>query len=187
VTWWRMASRRPSLDEWGLALAAAASIRGECTRRQVGAVIVDFERRQTWVAYNGGVPGEPSCLDGACPRGRHYEVPKYPANAGSATWCENVRKPGHGTGCTCKLQAKKCACGNELPCPDGVAPESSYDTGPGACTGTHAELGALMAAGRANLDSQCVMYVSDKPCPACERIIKGCLKRVVWPGGELVF
>jgi dCMP deaminase len=162
-----MTDNRPSLDEWGLGIARAAAVRGECTRRQIGAVIVDFKRRQTWLAYNGGVPGEPSCLDGACPRGRHYLIPRSQRLDAST--------------------AAQCRCGHPWPCPDAVASESSYDTGPGACTGTHAELGALMAAGRANLDDECVMYVSDKPCPACERIIRGCLKRVVWPDGELRF
>lgn len=58
---------RPTVDEYYLGIAQAVAARGECTRRQVGAVIV---RDQTIVGtgYNGAPPGEPSCLDGACPR-----------------------------------------------------------------------------------------------------------------------
>ena len=62
---------RPTWDEWALSLAAAASTRGDCTRRQVGAVILDTNRRVVGVGYNGAPPGEPGCLTaGACPRGQ---------------------------------------------------------------------------------------------------------------------
>ena len=168
--------RRPSRDEWALDLAIAASSRGECTRRRVGAVIIDWQRRQSWIAYNGAPPGEPSCLDGACPRGQHYRVERF-------TTPPHAPVPPDYYG----LVKATCACDNDWPCPDSAAPDSSYDTGPTSCIATHAELGALMAAGRANLDQHCVMYVSEQPCPACERIIRGCLKRVVWPRGEWVF
>lgn len=157
---------RPSWDEWGLGIAAAVATRGECTRRRIGAVIINRRTRQIFAGYNGAPPGEPSCLSGACPRGLHYAVPMW----------EGDDSPGMCF--TCEV---------EWPCSKAVAHDSSYDTGPGACTATHAELGALMDAGRANLTDDCVMYVSDKPCPACERIIRGVLKRVVWPGGELMF
>lgn len=149
---------RPSRDEWGLAIAAAVSIRGECTRRRIGAVITSPATRQTWIGYNGAPPGRPSCLEGACPRGRHY-----------------------------KVFDSYCTCGNPWPCRDMAAPDSSYDSGAGMCIATHAELNCLLDAGRSNLDASCVMYVSEKPCPSCERIIAGCLKRVVWPDGELSF
>jgi dCMP deaminase len=158
---------RPTLDEWGLEMAKTTSLRGECTRRRVGAFILDHSRRQTWLGCNGAPPGEPSCLDGACPRGRHYLIPRSERIDASTV--------------------SQCACGNPWPCNLSAPVDSSYDTGEHACNGTHAELAALIAAGRGSLNDDCVMYVSEKPCPACERIIKGCLKRVVWPGGELVF
>lgn len=159
---------RPSFDEWALGIAQAVSTRAECTRRQIGAVITDKKRRRVWVGMNGAPPSEPSCLDGACPRGRHYLLP--PGHAGSA-----------------RSSAARCACGHQWPCPHSAAPDSSYDTGENACIATHAELAVLMDAGRSNLDENCVMYVSQKPCHACERIIRGALKRVVWPDGELNF
>lgn len=58
---------RPDWDDYYLGIAQAVSRRGECTRRQVGAVIVK-DRRIIATGYNGAPPGEPSCLDGACPR-----------------------------------------------------------------------------------------------------------------------
>jgi len=160
---------RPTFDEWGLGLAQAVSTRAECTRRRIGAVITDRKRRRVWVGMNGAPPGEPSCLDGACPRGRHYCLP--PGRGGPA-WSS----------------AAWCACGHQWPCPESAAPDSSYDTNPEtSCHATHAELAALLDAGRSNLDDEMVMYVTQKPCAACERIIRGCLKRVVWPDGELNF
>lgn len=159
---------RPSFDEWALGIAQAASTRAECTRRQIGAVITDRKRRRVWVGMNGAPPGEPSCLDGACPRGRHYKA-------------YSGYQDGNGV-------IDFCACHKPWPCPDSATPDSSYDTDEKtSCHATHAELASLLDAGRSNLDDQCVMYVTQKPCNACERIIKGMLKRVVWPGGELNF
>jgi len=59
--------RRPEWDEYYLLIAHAVSTRGECTRRQVGAVIVK-DHTIISTGYNGAAPGARSCLDGACPR-----------------------------------------------------------------------------------------------------------------------
>lgn len=61
---------RPSWDEYGLNGARWAATRADCTRRKVGAVIMDAEHRIVATGYNGGYPGGPSCLAGECPRGR---------------------------------------------------------------------------------------------------------------------
>lgn len=76
---------RPTWDEYGLELTRAASIRGDCTRRQVGAVVMDQNHRIVGAGYNGYPSGEPGCLsDGACPRGRlTYE--EQPAGRGYAS------------------------------------------------------------------------------------------------------
>lgn len=66
---------RPTVDEWALAVARAVSLRGECTRRQVGCVLLDPYNRIVSTGYNGAPPGEPSCLDGACPRAQSDAVP----------------------------------------------------------------------------------------------------------------
>ena len=71
---------RPSVDSWGLMVAAAVSTRAECTRRKVGAVLVNQAGRVIATGYNGAPAGRPSCLDGACPRGQlSYE--QMPADA----------------------------------------------------------------------------------------------------------
>ncbi|WP_369272421.1 deaminase [Streptomyces sp. R11] len=55
---------------WALGIADAVSTRGDCTRSQVGAVLVDHLRNVCAVGYNGTVPGKDGCLKGRCPRGR---------------------------------------------------------------------------------------------------------------------
>lgn len=59
---------RPEWDEYFLKGAEWASLRADCTRRQVGAIIVK-DHRVMGTGYNGGAPGGPSCLKGECPRG----------------------------------------------------------------------------------------------------------------------
>jgi dCMP deaminase len=65
---WRMRNR-PDFDSYFLGIAEAVSLRGDCRRRQVGAVLVDKENRIISTGYNGTEPGGPSCLKGQCPRG----------------------------------------------------------------------------------------------------------------------
>ena len=59
-----VSSIRPTWTEYYLGIAEAVAKRGECTRRQVGAVIVNHH---TIIAtgYNGSPPGKRSCLDGS--------------------------------------------------------------------------------------------------------------------------
>jgi dCMP deaminase len=59
---------RPDFDDWGLLVALAVSVRGDCRRKLVGAVITDTQRRVVSTGYNGSPPGGASCLAGACPR-----------------------------------------------------------------------------------------------------------------------
>ena len=59
---------RPTWDEYFLGIAHAVSARGECSRRQVGSIIVNTEHRILGAGYNGAEPGAKSCLQGACPR-----------------------------------------------------------------------------------------------------------------------
>lgn len=63
-------STRPSFDEYFLLIADVVALRSDCTRAQVGAVIVDTLRRIVSTGYIGVASGAPGCLDGACPRGK---------------------------------------------------------------------------------------------------------------------
>lgn len=63
--------KRKSVDEWALGIADAVAENGDCTRSQVGAVLLDRNKRLCGAGYNGSAPGEPGCLeDDWCPRGR---------------------------------------------------------------------------------------------------------------------
>lgn len=59
---------RPDWDDYFLAIAKTVSLRADCSRRTVGACIVDAEKRLASTGYNGSYPGGPSCLAGECPR-----------------------------------------------------------------------------------------------------------------------
>lgn len=76
---------RPDWDEYWLGVANAVSKRADCSRRQVGAVVVDRHQRLVSSGYNGSPPGGPSCLRGACPRGQSGVVPgsSYDTGPGS--------------------------------------------------------------------------------------------------------
>jgi dCMP deaminase len=77
---------RPTWDEWGLELAATVARRADCTRRQVGAVLMTPDHSIVATGYNGAPPGQPGCLTrGACPRGQSTVAPgsSYDTGAGS--------------------------------------------------------------------------------------------------------
>lgn len=64
-----MSDTRPTRHEWALGIARAASTRADCSRRQVGAVILTPDYRLIQPGYNGAPAGKPGCLTaGACPR-----------------------------------------------------------------------------------------------------------------------
>lgn len=56
-------------DEYGMTLAKAAATNAACSRRQVGAAILDRDHRVIALGYNGTPKGEVNCSDGGCPRG----------------------------------------------------------------------------------------------------------------------
>lgn len=161
-------STRPDWHEYGLNLARAAATRGDCTRRQVGAVILDAQHRVVSVGYNGSYPGGPSCLGGDCPRGRHY--------AASAFEVDGVR-----------YESTYCACGRRWPCPDAVPAGSSYDTGPGACIAVHAEMNALLAVDDRSRLLGAALYVTAEPCDGCLKILRSTpLRAIHWRTGDQV-
>jgi len=67
---------RPSWDETFSRIAKVWADRATCSRRKVGAVVVQ-ENRVIGNGYNGAPSGEPHCVDGGCPRGKmgYDEVP----------------------------------------------------------------------------------------------------------------
>lgn len=59
----------PSIDDWGLNLAAVMAQRGDCDRSQVGAVAIDIGGDVVGFGFNGAPKNDLQCMtDGACPR-----------------------------------------------------------------------------------------------------------------------
>jgi dCMP deaminase len=57
---------RISRDTYFMSIAKVVSMRGECIRRQVGAVIVDKRGRILSTGMNGVAPGQTPCIDKPC-------------------------------------------------------------------------------------------------------------------------
>lgn len=202
-------SSRPDWDDWAFGIVNAVATRGDCTRRRVGALIVDTNHRIAGAGYNGGRPGGPSCLEGDCPRGRHYEVidedPDDHWSDGCEDGChtEDCRGCGRqkycGPGpcedslCICDnpwpcphaIPRSRCKCCNPWPCPDAVEPGSNYDN----CLASHAEINAVMDVdNRARLDGA-VLYCTDPPCDGCAKTIENTTRiaAIRWPEGIISF
>jgi len=155
--------RRVTWDVYFLQICDAVAVRADCTRRQIGAVVVDASSKHIIsTGYNGAAPGAPGCLsDGACPRGRHYKSMNY-GTLDYGYHCATCRTP--------------------WPCAVSVPSGSSYDTGQGTCIALHAEQNACLRAGTQTRGAW--IYVSDEPCDGCMRLITGAgFARAVWPGG----
>lgn len=138
---------RPGWSEYWLGVAQAVSARADCSRRRVGAILVDEQNRLVSTGYNGSPPGGPSCLAGECPRGQHFRsaVPAL---------------------------RDFCACGKWWPCPEAVEPGSSYDTGAGVCIANHAEGNCLLWADPSRMRGA-TLFVTEEPCGGCSRLIAG--------------
>lgn len=73
---------RPDWDPYFLGNACAIATRADCTRRQIGAIIVDTDHRVLGQGYNGAPPGRPGCLTkGACPRGQMSTTEVIPGSS----------------------------------------------------------------------------------------------------------
>lgn len=57
---------RPSMNVWSMRLAYLVAQRGTCPRRQVGAVLIDQDKRVVATGYNGAPAGLPHCLEVGC-------------------------------------------------------------------------------------------------------------------------
>lgn len=76
---------RPSWDDYFLAIAVAVSKRADCSRRQIGAILVNSDRRHRGSGYNGGLSKGLSCLAGECPRAHSNVAPGSSYDTGAGT------------------------------------------------------------------------------------------------------
>lgn len=76
---------RLTWDAWGIELARAVALRADCSRRQVGAVLMRPDHTIVATGYNGAASGEVGCLAGGCPRARSGVAPgsSYDTGAGA--------------------------------------------------------------------------------------------------------
>lgn len=133
---------RPERDEWALDIADVVATMADCTRSQVGCVILNKRKRVLGVGYNGLPPGIPGCATaGNCPRGR--------------------------------LTRDECA------------PDSDYAN----CAADHAERNAIRDALDKGVHPDelkgSTVYVTRKPCPACQTLITAVgVERVIVRGDK---
>jgi len=66
-------TKRPDWDEYFMNIAKAVSLRGNCIKRKIAAVIVR-DRRIVSTGYNGTPRGITNCNEGGCPRCNHFGV-----------------------------------------------------------------------------------------------------------------
>lgn len=87
---------RPSWDAYFMNIARAVSLRSDCERDKVGAVIV-VDRRIRATGYNGAAAGKPGCAE--CPR-RLVGGPSYDncvaihAEQNALLYCDRNDLPG---------------------------------------------------------------------------------------------
>ena len=115
---------RPPWDLYFLDGAEWVATRGDCTRRQIGALIVDPQKRIVATGYNGAPPGLPGCLEGACPRGR-LSVLEVPPE----TPYDDVASPGYCISIHAETNAMLNASGRDLrgsTCYIGVARNGQF-------------------------------------------------------------
>jgi deoxycytidylate deaminase len=190
---------RISRDDYGLRVAAAVALRADCTRRQVGAVIVAPDGSIVATGYNGLASGLPGCASaGACPRGQMAYPSEPPVKVGEPDPVANdpetaardcaAQDPGSPFGCNRPDDDHEWHVGSTglgspvlavWPAVGTQAAGLDYEaTG---CRAAHAEVNAIIRAGR----DRCIgatIYVTDEPCFGCSVVIEAAgIVRVVTP------
>jgi dCMP deaminase len=151
--------RPPGEKEAYMSIAYAASLRSNCFKRQVGAVIIDKNQAVVSMGYNENSEPLKPC----------YELFK---NCFREKYIEEVMSKFRA----CPLCAEKLETTLVFPyrcphCGENVYREIIKDRAMGRCTALHAEEKALLSAERADL-SDCTLYVTTFPCFTCtEKIL----------------
>jgi deoxycytidylate deaminase len=150
--------RPPGEKEAYMSIAYAASLRSNCIKRQVGAVIIDKNRAVISMGYNENSEPLKPCYEqfGECYREAYIEevMAKFKA---------------------CPLCTKELGSPLVFPyqcphCNRSVYREIIKDRAMGRCTALHAEEKALLSAQHGDL-SECTLYVTTFPCFTCSQKI----------------
>ncbi len=62
-----LAPTRLDRDQYFMTIARLVSLRSTCARRTTGCVLINKRNAIVSTGYNGGVPGDPHCIDVSCP------------------------------------------------------------------------------------------------------------------------
>lgn len=95
-----MATERPDWDEYFLGIARAVSVRSDCVRDQVGAVLVAGDGRIRATGYNGAPAGAPGCetcprrTSGVAPGTDYSNCVAVHAEANALLYCDREDLPG---------------------------------------------------------------------------------------------
>ena len=175
---------RITRHEYGLLVAQAVAQRADCTRRQVGAVIIAADGSIVSTGYNGLASGLPGCLTaGACPRGQ-MSYPAAPLAVGDPH--PSMSERGVMQHCSASNDGWMCTEEHDhtgwhiagsgsivlavwTDTPTQPASVGYEETG---CRAVHAEVNAIIRAGR----DRCIgatMYVTEEPCFHCSVVIEG--------------
>ncbi|GAA5830783.1 hypothetical protein JCM3766R1_003425 [Sporobolomyces carnicolor] len=153
---------RPTWDTYFMALASLASLRSNCMKRRVGAVLVR-DKRVLSTGYNGTPRGVTNCNEGGCCR----------CNSNEDGWGEGG-EPGDGEEVT--AQEANAAEEKKL---------NRVGQGLDVCVCLHAEENALLEAGRERVSGgraeAAVLYCNTCPCLTCTvKIVQCGVKEVVY-------
>lgn len=139
---------RPDWDSYFIEIARAVALRGDCTRSQVGAVLVeDRTHRILSSGFNGTVPGAVGCLDGGCPRGL-LSLVECPSG-------------GDYSNCIAKHAERNC-----------LEYAERYYRQWDLVKDIHGDWVDVDTLQRAIHFSNCTMYITRKPCDDCQTLLR---------------
>ncbi|GAA5888585.1 hypothetical protein JCM5296_001079 [Sporobolomyces johnsonii] len=154
---------RPSWDTYFMALASLASLRSNCMKRRVGAVLVR-DKRVVSTGYNGTPRGVRNCSEGGCAR----------CNNHGDGWGEDGDGDEEELGGAAEGNGKK-----------GKKGMSRVGEALDECLCLHAEENALLEAGRERVSGGgtdgAVLYCNTCPCLRCTvKIVQCGVKEVIY-------
>lgn len=163
---------RPSWDTYFMLLASLASLRSNCMKRRVGAVLVR-EKRVVSTGYNGTPRGVRNCGEGGCGRcNSHGDGWGDDQELGRTV--DDVFSNGDGGGG-----------GERRPAANGTRNLSRIGEALDECLCLHAEENALLEAGRERVSGGgtegAVLYCNTCPCLRCTvKIVQCGVKEVIY-------